>query len=1474
MKARLLAGSLLLLLGACAEERAPVSRVQANALPKAFFVGDDLESTDDDPEFYMRATVVDVSFGTQAQGLFASSYAQPVSRIRWEITEGLLLGRLTYELIENTDHRGAVRSDEGLVVAAFPIESHFDIRREYNPTTGEELNLIVENASERRWFERGYIRVDWSSNLVTDAYTFDTLSMLGIANAVEFQPLKYYVSDPDDDDAPVLDIGSGYLDITNLVYAAPRIVDTPYGSYPACYFIGEYFGGTYPLGSCDPSEVKVRLSFRQVEDTDYEAKDWDGNRFSMFGAFYNERRGYDDAYGVVDSTWHRFGNFYNLWKTSHLGLECNTPITTPVGADPRRDGGPGREPDGTDDECQAQGAPAGSRCDVFAKKCTIPYAQRETRRIPWHYGPNSVQDLFPESSDATKQWDLALRMAVQAGRLTECRQTNGGSIGATSREACEERFANTPVRAKLDVPEILFLCHNPVAASDPSDCGSEGEKARLGDLRYNFVNAFEQPAMNSPWGIMVDGADPLTGEKVQTSVNVWDAVSVSAAQGAVDVIRWVNGEISDEDIKSGAHVNQQAVTGDRVRKSMGEFSPLGSGEEPARLAALTRQALAPAPATLPAESAQAFETRAVHAMDQVFGDPIDPTGAIAARTANARASGLDLELATGPMRALAGLDPSQSIEPESLALASPLGGNNLPAALATRKAREDALARNGACMLEAPDPHTYIALAKVMADKFPLPENATPAQIESRTLRMREYLRKRLYYGVMLHEMGHSIGLRHNFTGSFDSFNYWPQYWQLRTNNGAVEAECAPGDSGADCVGPRWRDPVTTAEQEGLIGMWQHTTVMDYPGDATQDVLGLGPYDFAATRFFYTDTVDMWNAPGETCVAGGECTTPSAYAVRSRVNNVGGIGGPWTFKGPLLTDAMHYSAMQKEISLIRDCEPAAAVVPEGWDEATQGVFHPVFDGATVLGTRCQRPPMDVTGYRDLEERTLERKTGRIRWPHMFATDYSADIGNVAVMRHDNGSDIFEQFSFLISLYENRHIFDNFRRGRQAFTVRGAAVRSMGRYSDKMRNLIQGFALYHDYFLRAFSVETGADFFEAYENNDGLLKPNVIAASMAFDHFTRQLLRPQPGVHGTLRNFAGDRVLFPAEETFSGVDALVNIPEGSRYLGNGLYTYGARKLNNALSNADGSFDIQWLTSAGSYYDKIFSAYHLTESSNRFLDVSPLDFLDRRYRNLSFVNLYPDGFRRLIGAALTGDTMRLGARVSSTNGKTPEVDEAGNLKRPIGWVSWWPKEGPRVCWPGAGATLCEDPYSGEVLSDEAPVTSLAVDPQIGIEVQKFLVFFSLLYLPENWKTDWVEQFRIYKRGPDADPALPEDHRVDFRDPESGVLYSASSTGREVLLGQEAERAIGARMIAWANTLVMGAYEIESVHPVTGEVTVQRDGTGAPILKKVVGATACEDSRPCSAVRNYRSLLEFTRKTAADFKLAGAEVIGTDL
>ncbi|HHH27974.1 MAG TPA: hypothetical protein ENK57_06475 [Polyangiaceae bacterium] len=199
----------------CAEEREPINRVQNDALAKSFFVGADLADDADNPEFYANGPLLDIGYGAAQSGLFTAFYSNDLSIIRWQITEDYLIGRLAYERIEGTDGKGAGQEiNDGQVLYVFKIKSHFDIRRAYNPSTGEELNVVEENTTDRLWYEREYMRVDWSSNEMTDAYDFDTGAVYGLFFGVEYEPLSYYINDPNHPHAPHFEPDDGYFDIT------------------------------------------------------------------------------------------------------------------------------------------------------------------------------------------------------------------------------------------------------------------------------------------------------------------------------------------------------------------------------------------------------------------------------------------------------------------------------------------------------------------------------------------------------------------------------------------------------------------------------------------------------------------------------------------------------------------------------------------------------------------------------------------------------------------------------------------------------------------------------------------------------------------------------------------------------------------------------------------------------------------------------------------------------------------------------------------------------------------------------------------------------------------------------------------------------------------------------------------------------------------------------------------------------------
>jgi hypothetical protein len=1523
---RLMMCAVLVLLGAtsCASERPPINRVQPDALDKSFFVGKSLSDTSDDPEFYYRPTIVDVDYGASGDELFTASGSQTIARVSFEITEDLLLARLTYQRIAGTTDNGTPDSpneNSGQIVAAFKIESQFDIKRDYNPTTGEELNIIDENTTDSPWYARQYMRVDWSQNLITNAYQLDTLAAVtAFDDAFEYEPVAYSVTDPTDPNAPVFDADNGYFDITNKVFVTPEKLDTPFGSLPACYLSPDFFGGTAPTGNCDPSQVTVRLSFRHVVSDDYEPINWDGNRQAMFGMFTTgtvnpDILGYDRNYGVVDDQWYRFVSRHNIWQQSHYRdatgnvMACYTATTTPVGALPSRDevtADGSASPDGTDDECEAAGA--GSRCDQFSHACTLPYRQRQIKTIPFYFGPDSDVTLFDATAEAVSQWDGALRQAAQAARYTECIRTSGG-VTHSVIASCKQTYDPSFDAAQTAIPTVFVLCHNPIVLGDDPACGTITPGTaplapRVGDLRYNMIDLIQNPQTASPWGIMVDATDPITGEVVSASVNVWNAVTDLASQSAVDTMRWYLGELSNADVASGNYLKDLVTANARLPQSANSGLPiLDDASITARLGALDSRLndgtkLAAPPLT---GGAQALADWAESAVRQKYGNSVLGTGnaGMDSRLISARGSPVESELLTAPYIHLAGLDPAVQPTTVGTTLASPLQGNYAQFLLDFEEQRQNRLGDLGSCLEEAPEPNNMADWANVLNTKFPLADNdpntpgvqASVADIAARNALWHDYIRRHLTVGLVEHELGHSVGLRHQFTSSFDALNYRPQYWQLRTKNGTVTTACTSATTdGTSCVGPRWYDPITQDERDGFIWRWQQTSVMDYAGDMTQDTLGIGAYDRAAVRMEYADVADVWDDPAATChpssgvsltnpTGGASCSTKGA-TLHSLLDGFGGLTGPIYVDN---SSAFHYSQLNARLNLLGKCTDADISPPANWDATKDGVYSPEFDGSIVAKSTCTGIPTDFVPYRELQPDTggfvqepaigdgVQRNIdalGRVRRPYMFGTDNYADIGNLPVLRNDNGADAYEVTNYLMDEYEDRYLFDDYRRQRTTFSLKNAFMRGLERYNDKLKEVTKGFALYNEIFQ-------GTGEFETFTADDGQLKASALAASLVFDHFARILTRPDSGAHfgDTALNPFGTLILrstdqLPLVNTASSVS--LAIPDGSTGVGTDV-AWGGRLLNNSYDTTKGYYEIDYDYNVGSYYDKTLAVDLITDSEDRFVSESRDDFVDGRYRNTSFATLFPDGVRRLLANSLTEDDDIKGWRVASTMGK-PNVDGNGALTQPMGFTAWWPKDAPQVCWPAQGRLQCQEFPSGTEIASDTPKESIAVDAEIGFEISKFITFFSMLNLPESWKLNWVDMMRVWQVGTDTLPGFPDSETVAWRDPQSGQLYIAHSYGTEVIDGKTVQRGIAARVLEWMNTLTAKGYSVDTtvVNP-TGELTVEKyaDNSNCPAgVDYCVGQPAQADAAFAIRVTNYKSVIDYMHQTATQFGFYGPE------
>ncbi len=1397
----------------CAEERDPINRVQPNALAKSFFLGEDLADPDDDPEFFMRNTVIDVAAGAGSDGLFTSSDAQPVARVRFEVTEQLLIARLTYELVENTDGKGTRRTPDGQVVAAFAIQSHFDIQRDYNPTTGEETNVIIENTSDRPWSERSYMRVDWSRNLVTDAYDLDALSQLGVYYGVTWDPVAYYVNDPASPDAPVFDIERGYFDITHKALASPTVLEDDWGPYPACWAIGDW-----PTLNCNPSEITLRQSFLRVEDHDYEPMEIDGRMMDMFGYFTWDRFGYDRRYGVVDDAWRRFAAKWNLYDKSHADpvVQCNTEDSTPLGKSPHRD----EDTNGTEDECEAVGD--GSRCDAARGECTLPLRDRTIRTIPWHINPEFPPDLFDGTAEALEAWNHAIRVAVIAGRLNECRRTGGSDCEATM--GWPERWSDDfdPPKGNespAQVPDIFVLCHNPVTEDDHAACGEPGTAPRLGDLRYNMMTIVDDVELMSPWGIMVDAEDPLTGEKISGSVNQWAYVLDRAASGVVDILALLNGEISPDEFLAGENVSSW-VEANKRGGSADRYMNMNVAERASRRRSFDPKDMAPYFANMPQPKPH-MPPRGKHASRAkalIDAGRLGPgNNELSARLAVLKHTQLEAKLATPEMVQLSGYDPTSPPTAEAIARSSPFGARNPTNRRAEKKRRQMALASRHTCHLEADEPDYLIGLAKTAQKLFPAPSDPTDLDaVKKHREDVYNWARRETSRGVMAHELGHSMGLRHNFAASFDSLNYDKRYWQLRTHNGEVTADCADGETdGQSCIGPRYNDPISDEEIDGNISRYATTSVMDYPGDQNQDMLVAGAYDRAALRFGYGGVVDVWAEEGVT-VQGTGAGQEKAYELTA-FDVSPGLFGVFYFPPVDVTQPYifrHYSTYQREYGVLGECTPSQA------EDA-------------VLGAKCNGPKMDVVDYRDLSDFAPDPDyaefdwgnqpkavdpAGRVRRGYMFSSDEYADSGNVPSFTDDAGADAYEQIAFLASSYENRYIFDSFRKNRVTFNSWAVTSRVQYKYLDNLQLIAKAF--FFGAVLDGDPTQPTEDFLA-----DGNYGPLAMGSSLAFDLFAKMLTRPDPGYYCPAE-FCGGVQPMSLDDTVYVADWA---PQPDLYLYDFSVALGdGRYMHNDYDYSQGYFWGDYQTQVGSYYDKIWAVYYLGEAFDSFISNSKEDFVDSRYKNVNFATVYPKQMRRLFANLLTGDyrTYAPWASPPSNPDDTPPIK--------LQYPSWHEPD-------DVGTR---------------PASSLLVDPDYGWNTQINAMVWGTMFFPTNWSNQWIEDARIANAI--DEPTWPEAETMRFYDPRTGLTYRAHKAGTEDVLGQTVQKGTGARVLEWANHLLTVTYLVvrgpddEPVFNADGTPTLVLDADGVPQLNPNAVGSEQELASYVDTIDLYRQLI----------------------
>jgi hypothetical protein len=889
----------------CSYRNEDINRVVQPYWAKAYFT--------DDNEWYARATVVDAPPEHGWVSIGDGDWLM-LDKLRWEVTETELIGWRTYASAtgaENEQLPGGQEIYKGQAVARFAVTDHFDIRRDFDPTSGEQANTIGENR-DRLWYDREFFRVNWSRNLVETYRGYVNmntpyglnLTSNGAGESVVYgsdapaQPKRWRFEADPETGVPT------YFEIT-----------TRHEVEPDLYGLFGYYGAL--SGDSSAALIDVRYSFTRVAKSDYQAlampptvilEDEDGkevrdekgfavripinDRFGFFGSL--GRASFDANRGMISSGQLFNAARFNLWEKSVNDDGTVIPLE-------QREPKPEAIVYYGNVEHPAQLLEASQEVarqwnKVFRDTVYNVNKARYTGALDADGIPNDVPPMFVfkqnscnvsnvesvlanlEDNGHDEIVDLVTKEAARVTVNNEVVPFDGTIASVRSRfDAANnginnmqgnglgpngESFTQMQATESQALHDLERICAALEYYTGPDlatgRAAPEGVKQfayqRLGDIRYSMMNLIVGDFQSGWLGLGPPYADPITGETISATANVSVGILDRGAARAAQMVQALNGENTELDFINGFDLK------DYTNQKLLENSKM-----------ITRRA-----------SQQTKENVA-----RTFAALEGREGALremAPGRANERFSRLE------------GTEAEQKlITNDDLAL---FGAVN-PADVATMT-QTDAL-MEAASMVRNPSLRKLGSEAEARAIRMGNRAADAPEMIDSfmigSALRYKDMsyaerfkkLRIESYISVELHEVGHNVGMFHNFAGSTDAINYGPKFWELHNLpadlNDAIDELSVKADAVSvarvealencvDAVEDAAAKLIEEAEA-GNVGFGDflgdvstqecltqsegmYSSIMEYMGTWNSDFNGLGPYDFAANKFGYGQLLEVF----------------------------------------------------------------------------------------------------------------------------------------------------------------------------------------------------------------------------------------------------------------------------------------------------------------------------------------------------------------------------------------------------------------------------------------------------------------------------------------------------------------------------------------------------------------------------------------------------------------------------------------
>lgn len=1403
-------------LSGCAQDVGTIDRTQHNIVEKKDVL---------DKEFYFRVTVVKSPFaaaqstigdqGRLERGIFEiqESYVHFFRTYEWmegseyfgnkADTDTPLLDAegkpVTYEACVDGAERvydvarckdrggdvdGAVKQVgrwvyRGAPLASFPIESHFDVIRSYNPTTGERTNVIVEDTQDRQWFERSSMRVNWGNPKLANfgllmmmtlrqqypdiaGWSSDESAASGeIVSALSGSAMVIYKGEADEprnqprfvyrnvsEDQQTLE----YMDFVSawILPAATVFYEDWNADIPLCWFYPWYAGGIF---ECTTEEYSVRTSFLEVPQNDtYASVDYDDTMLEKFGYYRAERQNYDREYG---STYHdqiQKAFLHPIWEA-------------------------GRDENGA----------------------VLPETQRTPKPLVYYMSERYPREIVDESVELANQWNEPFESVVEFYKGAKWYE----EIGLTADLGhmfvlCEN--SNADAQAAFDAGAEFFAPGdapgtNVNAVAFHGIQGQPGYNPRCldmenpkynGDLRYNILHAVIEPQQNGLLGFGPPSADPLTGRIVNANAYNYYAQMKLYAHKIMDVIEVLAGVRELNDYMSARYIKED-MKAKRARIETNDPN------------LTTSEAIALASAIVAPDVAERVMTGGLPKDDQggswaqarlgiIESDPtlermlVDDSVRMLFRDPTV---GLDV---TPSPKTLAKMSPrtwghwggfkrQMQFEQAAGALAADTLGFADPAIggivrqyrvkydqAACEHFRErtdlvfdygdfeslkvDASTESGHCAVagevndegwtceyvdhqdykgnywvnsctteklllqisrelrieEGTDGRAYWPLNPLYTDSRNPKVSATQDEMKTfLALKRDEYVSEilqEMYLAIATHEVGHNLGLRHNFTASTDAMNYPREYWDLKAGKtpGSAASTFVNGLYKPSTADYLWQRETRTQEYNNLRQL-QTSSVMDYGHKFNSEFEGVGLYDKAAVKFGYGQIVEAFR------------TSPNLQKYIQK----GYLQSPET--GAPSNHGLEFRSADQMEELFKRVHYTN--IPNAFG-STDGALDLMYDREDYRWEDLPSDKQEVP-YRYCEGDRL----GEDPW----------------CWTRDSGADPFE---IVVNAMADHDDYDWF--------VSGYGHDSALFWPDNYYNLTRGrfqlaklqfqwWTLNYSYFNHNDWWKTGPgkgagpngeDLAWHEDPNGGL--GGTLASYVGFSKVAGAFGRPEPGYYGY--NQRRNRYEAVQDLNQDGLQHQFRIYEDG----------GARPFYAGWSNE--GYDV-YPVRAGSIYDRMAAFEVLSDPSTDFIGID--EEADTQRYKISFYSMFPRESLRLLGGLMTGEVEGYGWCVK--------------YDRLLGYQSLRQRDflTGETCGEG------EAPLDPEPTSYTFPTTKYRI-PMLA-------AYYGMSLMITDYNRSFMDVSRIFLQGHASAVDLPADvEKVTFEHPFTGKIYVAYKTGLE--------------------------------------------------------------------------------------------------